>query len=203
VRWALLLLACGFAKSASPDLSSTDLSLADLSSTGLAQTDLSSPLADLTTPPLRVFVTSVTYSGYIDSNVHGVLEADLKCSLLGGGTFRAWLSETTNRAASRILGDGPWARGDGRIIFLGQPISQPLFPINLDENGSPVEAGARVWTGTDGGPGNVLFTCIDWTSPTAIDQGTFGDADATNSAWTNTASQPCQTPAHLYCFEQN
>jgi hypothetical protein len=205
VRWALVLLACGFSKNPSPDLSSTDLSSIDLPLIDLSSIDLSlsSPLPDLTPPPLRVFVTSAVYNGLIDNNAHGVLEADLKCSLLGGGSFRAWLSDSSHRAPDRVLGPGPWARSDGKIAFPGRPTFGPLFPVNLDENGKPVEADARVWTGTDGGPGNPLATCIDWSSPSSIDPGTYGDADYTSYGWTNAANQQCNLAAHLYCFEQN
>ena len=198
--WLLLWVAgCGFAKEGAPDLA------ADLSSS--PSSDLSSSL-DLASSPaaLHVFVTSMQVTGLVGgANGGGLLEADFVCiQVAGGGSWRAWLSDTQTNAIDRVLGSGPWLRMDGQVAFTGRHDQPPLVPLHLDEQGHDVGANVMVWTGTaSDGTGVAGANCSDWNSSGALgNPAVYGRADGL-SEWSQFDSLSCDHLAHLYCFEQN
>lgn len=176
--------------------------------------------ADCLHPERLVFVSSTTYKGDLNQaadnpqKLTGLALADARCQALAtkaglSGTFKAWLSTTT---------DGPATRFDTRFTGLyrlsgpGNPIlaagwsaltTQPLLhPIDADENGAPA-SGEIVWTNTlpDGTPASNLH-CNNWSSSKAIDTTTVGDSSQTDPTWTNLgAGQFCASTYRLYCFE--
>ena len=98
--------------------------------------------------------------------------------------------------------------------------------IDLTEQGNPVGSEARVWTNTttggqawdnarqcaagissDEAGGMWTWSCgaPGWTAGDCrFQSGKYGDAHSTSGSWTGTANSNtgCDTPLHLYCFEQ-
>jgi hypothetical protein len=74
-------------------------------------------------------------------------------------------------------------------------------PINVTETGKlVVELSTPVWTNvTAGGHYTGDSDCQLWKSMDG--QGGFGDAQASDSTWTELAKLPCPVVAHLYCVE--
>lgn len=144
--------------------------------------------------------------------------------LAGAGDYVAWLSDSSDDAYCRVAGEsgkisdncglvelptqtGPWVRTDllpwsGRLTDLRG--SNPLIylPLNLDENGQPVETGLQTWTATVFG----FFVgedCGDWQSasppPSNITLGSLDHTGANFSSWSSTNS--CSGSRHLYCLK--
>jgi len=159
------------------------------------------------TRPLRVFVTSSTYTGALG----GVAGAKAKCQQRAdvaglGGTWDVWIG---------VPGDVPGARLGGQYARLdGVEIAQDWFdlrdgtldaPIHIDEWGTPLGQ-YDVWTGTANNGWELADNCAGWTyggtMPTIV--GSEGRTSATDGNWTNTGSthaSPCSTKQRLYCFE--
>jgi hypothetical protein len=165
-----------------------------------------------------VFVSSATYNG----NLGGLSGADSKCQSLATaanlkGTFKAWLSDSTTSAASRLThATAPYLLVDSTIVandWNGLTSGNLLHAIDLDESGQTPAAGTygctsdpSVWshTGTNG----LLLTggdCSDWTSTTATTTHA-GTSDAKSWAWTDACqiggSGVCAKTASLYCIQQ-
>jgi cysteine-rich repeat protein len=168
-----------------------------------------------------VFVSSTLFKGDMSSltmpplkaSVMGVARGDARCQTLATaagltGTFKAWLSNTTDAPATRF--DTTFT-GIYRLTSAGNPIvatgwsgltTNPLLhPIDADENGKSA-SGELVWTNTlpDGTPASNLH-CSDWSSPLAKDSTTAGDSSQIDATWTNLDSGLCASPYRLYCFE--
>jgi hypothetical protein len=190
----MLCVGCGFEKMRGAG----DLSPADSSS------------FDLAPPGKRVFATAQTVLGDMNeatTGVFGLLGGDLFCNRAAvtagiGGSWRAWLSDSSNNAFDRVLG-GPWYRTDGQMAFANRAAlaSGPLVPLDRDENGSPLPADQLVFTGTGTSGQWAGMDCAGW-STSSMGVGVNGDADSTNTLWTIVGAIPCNTGAHLYCFEQ-
>ena len=167
----------------------------------------------------RVFVSSVLYTG----NLGGLAGADAKCQGLADsaglcGTFKAWLSDATADAAARLThATGNYVRTDGQIVASGWAglVSGTIqHAINLTEaNGAApvgtVKCGGTtitpVWTGSTTAGANVMNgSCSNWASSGSGPGGIFGNADATNAAWTAMCQivAVCQSTAAIYCVEQ-
>ena len=170
----------------------------------------------------RIFVTSQRYIAQLG----GLSSADIRCQTLAnlaslGGTFKAWLSDDTTSAASRMAqSSGPYVRVDNvllaasftelvttgprQAIFLTERCTQP--PAS-DGGGPCPSAPYLVWTGTaaDGSatPGS---TCSGWTSSSGpgVRAGSAAPSDIANwSTFCNgTGSGVCSGDALLYCVEQ-
>jgi len=148
----------------------------------------------------RVFVTG---TGYVSSAAMSACSNAAGAANLGG-TWQSWLSTSTVDAIDAITGNGPWHRLDGTLVFNNHTnlTTQPLVPINIDENGRPVAAGTKVWTGTDTGGRHTVGsngTCADW-GQVGADTGTYGNTEQTGG-WTHTSYEACYNPNHVYCFE--
>ena len=171
--------------------------------------------ADCAAPPtsnnLRVFVTSTTHSG---GNLGGLTGADAICQGLAndenlGGTWKAWLSNSTDNTIDRITKTtGNYTLIDGTVIAEGwnDLISDNgdgnylQNSINLFEDGS-LASNKFVITGTTvSGETFAGSHCFDWTS--TVGSGRQGNTNHINNQWTQWFGGQCTTPAHLYCFEQ-
>jgi hypothetical protein len=162
----------------------------------------------------RVFVTSALYG----ANFGGLSGADARCSAHAssqglGGRWRAWLSDSSHPASSRVYpAKNGYALLDGSVVaksyreLLSGSISHP---IDRTEANAPITDGnTEVWTGTGlGNDGNVGYCSDgsgrDWSSnghmaPTPL----VGHLDATDSSWTAVYLQFCdRTNVRIYCFE--
>jgi hypothetical protein len=155
---------------------------------------------NMTTTGKRVFVTG---TGYVSSAVTSACGNAAAAANLGG-TWQSWLSTSTVDAIDAVTGNGPWHRLDGQLAFNNHfgLTTQPLVPINIDENGRQVSASTRVWTGTDTGGRHTVGsngTCADW-GHVGADTGSAGFSDQT-AAWTFASEDACYNPYHVYCFE--
>jgi hypothetical protein len=154
----------------------------------------------------RVFVTSEAYDGALG----GVSGGDAKCQAAAngaglGGTWLAWLSDTTTSPSARfpqstepyVLVGGGQLAADWTDLIDGSLAA----PIDRDETGSALaDAGAaRVWTGTVADGTLSGGNCADWT--TVGSGGVYGTAAATDSQWSFTSGNTCGSLDHLYCFE--
>jgi len=130
-----------------------------------------------------------------------------------GGTFRAWLSTSTENARDRIAAVGPWRMVKGPDVLFpdrsagGTP--KGFLQYTAKGNDLFFTNESNVWTGTkDTGTVNVA-TCAGWTSGLASQTGTYGQFTWTSGFWTDYRgfeaaglSKPCSTRLRLYCFEQ-
>lgn len=189
-----------------------------------------------------IFVTSMAHDGDLRSwmpqcsgRSTGIEAADCICQqharLWGNlaGTYKAWLSDATHSAASRLShATVPYVNRKGAQIAASwtELASAPCSALwDQTEDGATVENASKlVWTGSDS-DGNLVIsssthgprTCDDWTSGSMTDSGYVGSAAADAyhpnfpgcwSEWVETsAHEPagwdeCDLGNHLYCFEQ-
>jgi hypothetical protein len=172
----------------------------------------------------RVFVSSQVFTG----DLGGLAGADAKCQSLAdavglGGIYKAWLSDVTADAATRLSHVGaPYVLVDG-VTVVAAGWSQlvgvgPQHAIDMTELGGPPPVGSAqcdpmwplptVWTDTQ--PAGALFqaseTCNSWSGGTG--PSAWGIATYTGELWTlycNGGGVPelsCMNTAALYCFEQ-
>lgn len=159
----------------------------------------------------RVFVTSQRYNGYLG----GLSGADLKCQQRAdaanlGGTWKAWLSSSTQSATSRLTHfNGPYVLINGTTIannwsdLIDGTIASP---INVTELNGLVSI--PVWTNTDINgeiaPNNKTWHCSNWTTSSSSRRGNTGETQSSNSRWTTGISELCSQNNYvgLYCFEQ-
>jgi len=159
----------------------------------------------------RVFVTSTSYDG----NLGGLAGADAKCQTRAaaanlGGAWKAWLSDGTASAASRLTHSrGPYVRLDGATVannwadLTDGTIRNAIY---LDEFGK--DHPGEVWTNTypNGeaiGYMNTKFgNCTNWMSNNYDYNGYDGFVGATYSGWTYFFNRFCVYEYSLYCFEQ-
>ena len=177
--------------------------------------------ADAGSPVKRVFVTSQSWNG----NLGGFNGADAKCQTAAnnaglGGTWKAWLSDSTTNAKDRIS-DGFYVRArDKRVwnnCWCGRVIASnkaQLTDGGIDVSISNTEYGAvpgyyPVFTATNAQGNSAGSACSSWTSN--IGCVSPGRNDVTNEEWTMWAASGCCSPGtgcrcseskHLYCFEQ-
>lgn len=159
----------------------------------------------------RVFVTSQRYNG----NLGGLSGADLKCQQRAnaanlGGTWKAWLSSSTQSASSRLTHfNGPYMLINGTTIAnnWSDLIDGTLAsPINVTEINGLVNI--PVWTNTDisGGiaPKNTTWHCSNWATSSSSRRGNTGETTSSNTRWTTGISELCSQNNYigLYCFEQ-
>jgi len=156
-----------------------------------------------------VFVTSTTYAG---QDLDSVLNADAQCTAVASAinavprvknrTFMAWLSDTTNSAASRVVhGTRPYVRVDGKPIAadFNQLASGSLAAaFDLDEKNELLDASQLVWTGTASNGSATGTDCSKWTGGGG---GTAGMPSQTGTQWTDAGGRNCAVAYHLYCLE--
>jgi len=159
-----------------------------------------------------VFVSSSTQAG----NLGGLAGGDAICQGLAdaaslGGTYMAWLSDSTESPATRFVPwDGPYERTDGvRIADSWADLLDGTLaaPISVTETGAVV-SGQTVQTGTDSQGFGVVTApgpyCMDWTSGAGAGVATIvrGNAGGTGTNWTNGGTAGCANVIRIYCFEQ-
>jgi hypothetical protein len=161
----------------------------------------------------RIFVTTGSWSGTelrtAGGTGRGTTSADALCQREAdgdarGGTWKAWLSDTRESAATHVVGDGPWYLADRSAIAFRNRAAWNIGPLFALGNGT-------VWTGSDmrgnrkePNPGDGSSYCGEW-SAAAIGgrQGIVGNAAIVKAqAWTDSAGAYCTEAHHLYCFEQ-
>ena len=152
------------------------------------------------------FVTSQLFSG----NLNGTAGADLKCQLAAttaglGGSYKAWLSDLSADAITRLTLSYPLRRPTGLTIFANDSarISGVLAAApNVDEFGNPVTT-PFVWTNSDALGRSLMNDCGGWTTNNGAFYGGYGNANSTNTfAWTQTSTATCDQLLRLYCIEQ-
>jgi hypothetical protein len=173
-----------------------------------------------------VFVTSGQYTG----DLGGLAGADVICQSTAEGagltgTYKAWLSDSTQGAAARMTHSmAAYVTLQGDVIAADWDDlvdGQIAHPIDVDETGA--SSIALVWTGTDvdGSPfpwGVGPATdrqCSNWTydGPEYLEglatlrgYGVVGSSSETSGGWTADFSLPgsdeCDRERSLYCVEQ-
>lgn len=163
----------------------------------------------------RVFITSTTYKG----NLGGLAGADAKCQERANaanleGIWKAWLSDSTTSAASRLAhSSSPYKLLNGQIVannWADLTDGSLAVPINVTEFNTTL-GDERVWTYTniDGSISNQPLTnisngnCYDWTYSVSSDNSWGKHGWTTNNhEWTYGLGWKCDSNYHLYCFEQ-
>ncbi len=167
----------------------------------------------------RIFVSSATYTL---AGVGSLTNADMNCGTLAANAgvfepnFRAWLSDETTSAGSRITHDptNTYYTMDGTTLVAcnwAELTSTPhRHAIDRDENKTiiPTSPGCggnvdrAVWTGTN--PDGTIAsgkTCTSWTS--AAGGALMGLARGIDATWTSGCSGAlCGGSAAIYCVEQ-
>lgn len=172
-------------------------------------------------PPVRVFVSVAAMNGMaVGNSGQGALGGDAHCQAFAdavplGGTWMAWLSDSTTSPDARFTRDNPYELLDGRRIAdsyadlidctEGAGFNECLDAvIDLDELGG-TSGGQSVWTGTapDGKAGvSTVANCNGWTAGTISDRGRTGLNSALDGEWTSRTNPTCNASLPLYCFEQ-
>jgi len=160
----------------------------------------------------KIFVTSTNYT---DANLGGLSGADTKCATHASnaglsGTWKAWLSDGTTSAASRLShSSNPYYNMNNQKVannWSGLINGTLQAAINYNESGVQITGSWKwVWTGTntDGTINSASRTCVNWTSSNWLDGDAMaGWADSTDYHWTQDGSENCNVTGHLYCVEQ-
>lgn len=150
----------------------------------------------------RIFVTGTVFNG----DLGGLAGADQKCQDIAniaalGGTWKAWLGDSTTRVEDRLIHfSGQYVQtGDGAIVAEGWDdlfSGNFLSPVIYDERGNNMGS-VRVWTG------NSEFSCNNWNSQLYRDRGQIGISDSVNSYWKSISADACTMARHLYCVEES
>jgi hypothetical protein len=165
----------------------------------------------------KAFITSVSGSGnfstWADANaMSGLAAADAVCQAraryagyANSGTFKAWMSSSSNYAYLRITSNGPWARPDGVVVALSEADLEDgriNAQLNLTELGTylvgATDAG-NVWTGSSYSGSLASFYCSSWI--TTSGSGQIGRHDTIDQRWTATTTQVCSADARMICLE--
>ncbi len=164
----------------------------------------------------RVFITSQWYKGDLVSAAHaatGLAAADKICNLLAqassvGGTWVAYLSDSSTDAIDRVPGNGPWVNVCSFGTFVAfknraQLQTASLGSINCDERGTDDSFYNQqwVWTGADTMGIKVADRCNDWTSSAVTTSANVGSYQG-NTQWSQWGQRTCDYDLRLYCFEQ-
>lgn len=156
---------------------------------------------------LRVFITSVAYSG----NLGGLAGADALCTNAAraankGGTWKAFLSSTTEDALSRIADVGPWHQelSDGTLVRTfnnkANLTTSPLTTLYVNEQGGGFQSSPDTyWSGTLQTGLRAFETCAGWTTDSSSQRGHRGSA----GTWAGQAAPTCDSAEAIVCFEQS
>jgi hypothetical protein len=157
----------------------------------------------------RVFVSSATTNG----GFGGVAMGDQFCQSLAngrglGGVFKAWLSDSTANAESRVShASVPYRLVDGTLIANDWPdlIDGNLaHAIDVCETGAPADpAHSHVWTSTTRTGRTSSNDCGSWLDGAAQASGGVGLLSSNSTTWTAVTIDACdRSDVHFYCFEQ-
>lgn len=168
--------------------------------------------------PKRIFATDNTYNGNLKGNcptaATGTEAADCLCQEAAnnaalGGTWKAWISNSTTDASARLSDVGPWNLvGSTTVAFdnLAGLSATPATAINVNENGQTITG--QVWTGTALGGSKIGCGvtnddfCVDWTSQFNGSGGMTGNTANSDNKWTQDGCGGCDQARRLYCVEQ-
>ncbi len=168
-----------------------------------------------------VFVTSATYTGDLvteaanaglgDFTGDGLGAGDALCNDLARtaglpGTYKAWLSDSTNSPSTTFVQSSiPYARVDGAVVASSwQDLTDGVLqaPIRITESNN--FQFDLVWTGTntDGTAVTPSNACGQWSQGGSV-TGLSGFSGDTGRTWTiDSAGHSCGNESNLYCFEQ-
>ncbi len=181
-----------------------------------------------------IFVTSDTGTGSLSTWLHanaktGLAAADAVCQFeadnagLGPGTFRAWLSDSSNDAYCRVSGfggkvsancgqaslptdAGPWVRTDGKPFSptLDELTAGPgvvYEPVLLDQHHDPAPLIYFTATHRDGTYDAGHGDCLDWGTGSNLQLASGGYADQTTQSWTAGVFLACNQSLSLVCMQ--
>lgn len=208
-----------------PDMSvGNDMSAADLFGADFSGSDLLGSGGDSASATKRVFVTSLKYNGNLKAAgliatnggaINTGLEGgDALCQTAAntaslGGTWKAYLSDSSTNAYDRMADVGPWSLVGGPTLFPNKAAlkGQPASPINRDQNGTYIpDINAVIWTGTLFEGGKATNNCMDWLSASSTPQAQLGCQYSMGppgvGSWSSCGSSSCDQSFGLYCFEQ-
>lgn len=165
------------------------------------------------------FVTSAFGNGNLggwpeaDAGTSGIAAGDSICRNLAhhagrphAARFRAWLSDDTTDAISRIAIDGPWVRVDGVPIatdkaeLTGQDLFTAISQTELGDYPVSSTTVTNVWTGTQADGSSSTNHCQSWSDDTDTHSGTRGLSHYVVPVWTAFTSIGCHHVARLYCL---
>ncbi len=145
----------------------------------------------------------------VGAGIYTQITAPEPYAVNSGVTWKAWLSDDTIPAASRLNhNNGPYVRLDGVVVannWTDLTDGTLQNPIRINENGADqynrINA-AWTSTGTDGSI--ITPTCSNWTDGSYRTQGILGGMSAMNTYWTEGASATsvCSNRISLYCIGQ-
>lgn len=152
------------------------------------------------------FVSSVAY----DRNLGGVAGADAKCVQLASdagltGTFLAWISDGVTDPESRFVKSTDlYVAAFNHTVIADDwaDLTDGTLGVSMtyDENGDTVSR--RVFTNVnpDGTTKDNINHCNGWGAGGA--NANLGLSVSTSGLWTDYQLGACETPEHIYCFEQ-
>lgn len=119
-----------------------------------------------------------------------------------GGTWKAWLSNSTTAANSRIADVGPWYQLNGSKTFDSKAAlnQAALAFVDVNEHGQS-DGNSGHWTGTLEGGAPASDNCTDWSSASSSVKGETGGVDSLNM-WSGGYNDSCSTKNRIVCFEQ-
>ena len=152
----------------------------------------------------HVFVTRTQYTGALG----GLAGADSRCQISAdaaglGGSWKAWLSDSSLAAPSRITGGGPWRLvGSDQLVFASAASLRgyPSNPLDRDEYGKQTTNG--IWTGTLDQGFAASDTCADWTEGDWNAHGVSGFPQMPSEWTSDGATYGCDIENALLCIEQ-
>ncbi len=157
--------------------------------------------------PKGIFITRATYT----PDWGGVAGANFRCQASAnaaqlGGTWKAWMSDTSHDAANEFTSDGPWiAVISGITLFQNKANLRgfPLAQIKTDELGQP--AANQWWTGTLANGVKAPDTCQDWSTKSQFPGGQTGGRKSQTGVpgkeWTEDVAYSCQSTFALLCLQ--
>lgn len=160
-----------------------------------------------------IFLTSLSYDGDLRSaggGSTGLEGADKICANHAaggalGGTWKAWLSDSSTDAIDRINDVGPWYLvGTDTVVFNNKAnlTTLPLTWIHITELGIEPALYTNAWTGTLTGGNKSIDLCADWTSNNIGVRGLTGYVYLGTTNWTQSSNPACSSKWHLYCIQQ-
>jgi hypothetical protein len=163
-----------------------------------------------TTGAKRLFVTSARYTGDLTTQggaASGLQAGDNLCVAAAnavslGGTWKAWLSDATTDAITRIDDVGPWFQLDGSKTFESKAALRDaaLVSVSIDEQGQS-QGNSGHWTGSVHSGARASDHCTSWASASSGVDGETGGVDSLDM-WSSGYTDSCDTKNRIVCFEQ-
>ena len=213
-----MVVGSGPAKPASTDTSSSGPAPGTSTTPG-DSTNTPDPAA--TAGDLVVFTTRSTFA----ADFGGLDGADDRCTTYANaagwkGKFRAWLSDKSTDAITRIPQGGPWrvvsSEGTlGSIAFADHDAwtGYPAISLSADEFGKiGTSTSTFTWTATMLGGKHLGCACANWSTTSdydysCSDSSGYGaytglrSAERGDEGWTNYGEQSCYTKQSLICYQ--